>query len=138
MNRNTQLIQDEILNDPESLGYAGKTAQEVLTLLTSATRSTPRGRVDTDVLINNTIDVTEYLALDEAQLEKFKDWMATFPMQDPAAAGVQMAYVLYFGLESQTVANLVAFQNVACTRIEELGLTTPSLYHIQQALGEVD
>lgn len=127
-------LRAEVQGDLEALGYAGKTATQVLALLTNKTQSRPRLPVSGQEIIAQ-LDTAELDEMADAMVFKLLDFLAsqqTVDLQDPNVTGI-LKKIFPTG---PTRTALIAFKDEAISRLEEISISgEPTLHQVEVANG---
>lgn len=113
-------LSDEIAVDPADLGYAGKTAAQVVALLDRATRPRVKASMTGDEIFAAT-DGPEFAAASEAKRNLWMLLCARAAVDPSGAANVALVTYI-FGVGSTTLGNLAAARTELVSRAVEIGL----------------
>lgn len=137
-------LKTEITTDPLGLGYAGMGAEEILESLTNVTRTRVTSRmVSARAILSdcpNGAALLDKLDALGAQISAVK-WAMFFIKQEagldaghPATLAMLTQLQQAGALTEGEVASLKALSVKPCSRVEELGLPTPILAEIIEAM----
>lgn len=115
-----QILKNELLNDPEGLGYSGKTAQQKADLLNGLTQTMERIIIPTWEILEATVQ-SEWSALTAAEKQRYQTFVSVGSL-NVKGTNVRAAFAAMFGAGTQTRANLLALQNEVVSRAQVLGL----------------
>jgi plasmid replication initiation protein len=109
-------LKNEILNDPLSLGYAGKSDAQVAALMNGASRPTTSPRTVVAAYdVYEAIDPAEWSALSAAQKQTIADVLGMGEV-NAAGARTRATFAAAFGAGSVSRANLLALTTVSAAR----------------------
>lgn len=118
-------LKTELTTDPASLGYAGKTDQEVADAMnsvpsvnTNALLRVKRDRIETWEIVEATV-VSEYDALSAAEKERYAR-ITGLGTLNPQGANIQAAFLKMFAAGTTTRANLSLLQWKGSSRAQTL------------------
>ena len=124
-------LKTEIQTDPATLGYTGKTHEQISALLTTPNRQANRETLDAGLLVAAIVRA-EYDVL----LAPAKDYLRLIAMVGtlPLTANLKTELQGIFAAGSATRANLVALLKRPGTRCEELDLPNATTSDVADAL----
>lgn len=134
---NYQALRNEIINDPISLGYAGKTDSEIASLLNTVPGSPIAGRqidreiIDTWEILEATVQA-EWGALSAAEKQRYQTIVGAGTVS-VKGTNVRNAFLQMFAAGTQTRTNLAALQTRAASRAEVLGFRPVSVGDVNLA-----
>ena len=119
-------LKTEIDTDPVTLGYTGKTNDEVADLLNSLStgRTKDRGSIETWQILDATDFETDYAVLSSNQKTQYQI-MISAGVVSIKSANIKNALVAMFGAGTATRTNLIALAKEPITRAEDLFLPIP-------------
>lgn len=123
-------LKTELIDDPETRGYASMTDQEAADDLNMSYRTRNRTSMSGDEIAQQA-DPTEFNALDDGSANNTADvkshWLALCARGsvDPFATANAQLVIAIFGAASTSVANLQAARVESITRAQELGDADP-------------
>lgn len=127
-------LKAEIQGDPASIGYTGKTAVQVLALLTNQTQTRNRAPVSGQEIIAQ-LNTTELDGMADAVVFKLLDFLAsqeTIDLQDPNVTSI-LKKIFPAG---PTRTALIAFRDESISRLTEIGIAgQPTLHQVEVANG---
>ena len=112
-------LKNEILNDPEGLGYAGKTLFEKANLINALTSDTIFLGVLESYKVKNAFDIAELKNLSDSDTRTLLVLLAGGEV-DMGSANTRAAFTDIFPAQSTTRANLVAIAKRNISRAEKL------------------
>ena len=128
-------LKNEILNDPETLGYAGKSDLEIAVLMNTiglSNEKIDRGVIPSYEVINATIP-SEWAALTAAEKQRYQTITGAGQI-DSSNANVRATFQAMFGAGTQTRINLTALLQRPASRAEVLGFGSINHSDIAKAL----
>lgn len=117
-------LKNEILTDPKTIGYAGKSDSEIANLLNDIPASNTliyRGVIDAYEVVNNTVP-SEFTALTTTEQNRYIAITGTGKV-DTSNANVRAAFAQMFSSGSATRTALLSMSQRSAYRWEELGLS---------------
>ena len=117
------ILKNEILNDPKSLGYAGKEIYQIVDLLNVIGLSNEvidRGIIASYEVINATIPA-EWAALTAQEKQRYQTITGAGQI-DSSNKNVRATFQAMFVAGTQTRTNLIALLTRLCSRAEALGI----------------
>jgi hypothetical protein len=129
-----EILQDEIANDPETIGYAGKGDDQVADLLNATNTSRTLARPSlTAVEIFNSVVVAEFDALSEADQRKM-DRIFSLVGDIDITPGSQADTIIQNVFNPGTTrTNLAGIAKETVSRATELGLRKIKVGHVTEA-----
>jgi hypothetical protein len=129
-------LKNEVDGDPASLGYAGKTNQQIVDLLnaTNTGRTLPNTAVPVQDIFN-AIDNADWPAVASVSESKLQT-LLQMPSIDASNANTRAIMSSIFGAGTQTRTNLLALANRTVSRAQELGLEPVTLVDVRRIKGE--
>ena len=128
-------LKNEILNDPKSLGYAGKEDYQIANLLNTIGLSGEvinRGVIPSYEIIDATVPA-EWTALTAVEKQRYQTITGAGNCNS-ANANVRAAFQSMFAAGTQTRTNLTALLTRSCSRAEALGFESVSHLDVAEAL----
>lgn len=123
-------LKAEITNDPVTLGYAGKTDQQMCDLLNGKTR-TRKVALLTPSQILNAIVYSEWTSKSSTQQQVIWNMLG---MGSINPWGIEASiFTTVFGAGSATITALSALRNESISRADELGIGEVCVGHINEA-----
>lgn len=128
-------LKSEIQNDPVSIGYASKTASEILVLLTAQTQIRNRGPVSGQEVLAQ-IDNGELTLLNNSRIDALVNFLASAEEIDLHDPNVVTVLGKFFTAGSISRANLLSFRRENISRLEVISIgDTPTLHQVEVANG---
>lgn len=119
MDVKTQILVDELTNDPLTRGYSGMTNAQVVSSLNTVDRSRNKTSLSGDEIFQAT-DPTQYGALTDTQKSQWLAFCGRDSLDPFATANVTVVTEI-FGGGSTTVTNLNSLRTESVSRGEEIG-----------------
>lgn len=129
-----QVLRTEIDTDPKSLGYEGKTSQEITDLLNTvglSAETVDAGVIDAYEVVN-ALEGTDVAALTTLQLQRLS-LVVSAGLVDISAAKIQSFLAGLFGAGTDTRTNLIALGQKSASRAEVLGLPIVKKEFVERA-----
>lgn len=131
---NYAALKTELDTDPKTLGYSGKTSQEIADLLNTVGLSSETvniGVIDSYEIIN-VLDASEVAALSTTKLQTLMLITST-GKTDASNANVKLIFQSLFGAGTNSRTALLALANKSASRAEALGFGTVEKWDIERA-----
>ncbi len=125
----SQILEDELANDPLIRGYAGMTDQQLVDSLNAPDRTRDREAMSSGEIMES-IDGVEFIALSnakQARVDRVLGLGAEIIVGPGNTHNAVQELLDAFGGGSLTIASLVALRTVAISRAEEIGFGPVSL-----------
>jgi hypothetical protein len=124
-------LKDEITNDPEGIGYAGKTDQEVVDLLNVVNRERNRTSM-TGSEILNAVATADWAGRTDAQKQVIWD-ICHLGSVNPFGVEATLMIDAFDGSTGATITALQAARKETISRATELGLGNVKTGYVQEA-----
>ncbi len=128
-------LRAELLTDPAALGYAGKTAAQVVTLMNTVNQAVERDIVPSWEVLEATVP-SEYAALSAAEKTRYQLFVGAGSV-NVKGTNTRTAFGTMFGAGTATRTNLVALQTQLQSRAAVLGLGAVTERDVTIARGGV-
>lgn len=115
-----QVLRNELLNDPASIGYAGMTDVQAAAALNNANQTRARAIIPA-YEIYEAIVPAEWASLTAAEKQRVQT-MLSMGNVNAAGTNTRASFLAAFGAGTTTRANLAALQNETVSRAAILGL----------------
>ena len=121
----------EIKNDPASLGYAGKTNQQIANLLNVAKVQVDRETVTASELFEEIVP-TEWITLTVQEKQRIQ-MILSMGTVNLKGTNTRASLAAAFGAGTQTRANIIALQKQVISRTQYLGIGEVWTGHVGKA-----